>query len=138
MTNENVEFTGQSGTVYTMNFGTNAACRVEEATTRSYDEVMYELKSTRPRVTTVRQWVKAALVTPGADSVTLDQVGDLIDDLGGWTFVLAGLDSKSPAALSASQAIKEALAMLAAAKPSEPSEPSAVVVEDAPVDTVTH
>lgn len=112
---DDVTFTGASGQSYTLNFGTNAACRIEAATNRSYDEVMAELRGTAPKVTTIREWVRASLVAP--KDVSLDDVGNIIDDLGGWTFVLVGLGSQSPTAVSANEAIRDALSVIASLKP---------------------
>jgi hypothetical protein len=130
---ENVEFTGASGTVYSFNFGTNAACRLEEAIDRSYDDAMLELKGQSPRVSLVRQWVKAALVTPDPVTITNEQVGDLIDDIGGWTFVLVGLGSQSPIAVETSATIQHALSAMAAVKSQDTPE-----TPEMPPEPITH
>lgn len=112
MADSDQPFTGASGTAYRMNFGTNAACRVEAALDRSYDEIMAELRGEHPRVSTVRAWVKAALVEPIGDSLTPEQVGDAIDDLGGWLFILVAMDSRSAEAIKVAAELQSALAAL--------------------------
>ncbi len=138
---EQVSFTGSSGTVYQLDFGTNAKCRLEEAigADLTFDDVVVELRSARPHVTRVRQYVKASLIEPNGETLTLEQVGDIIDDLGGFEFVLVGLDSQSPSAkassetmaLAARTTIQRILRELAAADPASTD----VVPAD---DPVTH
>lgn len=75
--------------VYVLNFGTNSACRLEEALggARTYGDVVQVLSTdVRPSVTLIREFVKAALVQPV--DVSLDDVGTFIDNIGGWAMVL--------------------------------------------------
>lgn len=97
---DTLTFTGISGTQYTIDcFGTNAICRVEEALApRSVDDIMAELRGPAPHVRTVREWFKASLVEPKGETLSAEQVGEIIDDVGGWTVVLVALDSQSPIA----------------------------------------
>lgn len=93
-------------TTYVFNYGSNSACRLEDELNdgRSYTEVMDELTGPKPRVKTIRAFVKAALVSH--KDMTLEQVGDVIDQLGGWALILVGLDSQSPYALKAKTSLE--------------------------------
>lgn len=110
--NGNIEI--KSGeTTYVLNYGSNAACRLEsEMPDRSYGDVLDELRGPNPRVSTIREFVKAALVSPAG--LSLDQVGDVIDEIGGWALVLVGLESQSPYAANAKAALKALEKVLAA------------------------
>lgn len=103
--------TGVSGATYTLDFGTNAECRIEEATTRSYDELLANLRSATPRRTWVREFMRGGLIDPVG--LTLDEVGAVIDDIGGCEAILAGLGSQSPAAIEAREVIAKAQAVVA-------------------------
>ncbi len=122
---EPVTFTGTSGRIYQLDFGTNAKCRLEDLSGVAFDDVMLELRSVRPHVARVRQFVQASLIDPNGATLTPEEVGDIIDDLGGFEFVLVGLDSQSPSvkassetmALAASQTIQKILRELALVQP---------------------
>lgn len=74
---------------YVFNFGTNAACRVEEATGKTYGEVIAALNVTHPSVSLIRSFLKACLVNPA--NASDEQVGHMIDDIGGWEMVQAAV-----------------------------------------------
>lgn len=123
MEKHNQTFTGASGRTYTLNFGTNSACRLESAVNRSYESVMAEIHGPSPRSTTIRHWVLASLVDPNTDAFSLDDVGDLIDDIGGTSVVLIAMGSHPETATALdnmTKALKEAVAMLPSPEASDP------------------
>jgi hypothetical protein len=75
-----VEFAGTHGR-YVLNFGANAMCRAEEATGKTFGQVIADLNQPHPSITLVRQFVGAVLVEP--EGQTPEQVGNLLDDIGG-------------------------------------------------------
>lgn len=87
-----VVLSGNSGQSYTLAFGTNWLCRLEELSGRHPYELLEALKAPDWRVTTLRQVVSAALVS--MKDATLDQVGDVIDDMGGAAIVRASFVAK--------------------------------------------
>lgn len=84
---EEVHVTGKSGQAYTISFGTNAWCRLEDNTGRTAADALDELRGTNSSMRVLRQFVQAVLVVPKDPS--LEQVGDIIDDLGGATWIRA-------------------------------------------------
>jgi hypothetical protein len=104
MDSKDVEITGESGTVYRFNFGTNACCRVETITGISYVEVVSQLKVAAPHVALVRQFVKGTIVQP--IGLTDDQIGDLIDDMGGWGVIVSSLRKDDAELLKALDALR--------------------------------
>lgn len=93
-----VELKGAEDRTYRLNFGTNAMCRLEDLDGRSYHEVLAELHTGKPRMKTLRAFMQAALVDPA--QATADQVGTIIEDIGGAPVILAAF-VKSDAALEA-------------------------------------
>lgn len=98
--------TGKSGADYALEFGTNMFCRVEDATGKAYVELLQELRGPCPSVRTVRAFVQAAWVNRTA---TAEEVGLLIDDLGGWEMVVGILspDSEYGAVVKQLQELRE-------------------------------
>jgi hypothetical protein len=96
-----VILSGNDGRSYTLNFGVNAMCRLEDLDPqkRTYREVLLEMQTGRPSMRTVRTVVAAALVEP--KDQTLEQVGDVIEDIGG-VLVVLGAFVKSDDAIAAS------------------------------------
>lgn len=94
-----VELKGAEKT-YRLNFGTNTACSVEETTNRSYVDIMADLRGASPSIRLMRDVIRAALIAGDSThaDMSLEAVGAVIDDLGGWAMVLVGLDSKLPEA----------------------------------------
>ena len=93
----NVDVKGGEGRVYTLNFGVNAMCRLEDLTGRAYHEVLMEMKKGLPSMKTIRQFVQAALVAPPAESP--EQAGTIIEDIGGAASVLLAF-ARSDAGIS--------------------------------------
>jgi hypothetical protein len=124
MASTDVQVTGATGKTYTFNFGMNSACALEEAIgdERTYPEIMRELQGPRPRVNTVRQFVKASLVDPV--HATLEQTGAIIDDLGGYLVILAALNADSAEARLAIDALK----LMADAPAEQPADGAAAPV----------
>lgn len=91
-----VQLQGESGAQYTLNFGVNAMCRLEEldAKGRTYHEVLLEMRTGRPSMRTIRQVVAAALVDPA--NQTVEQVGTIIEDIGGVLVVLSAFVQSDP------------------------------------------
>lgn len=120
---------GLTGTVYTVNFsGTNTACRLEEATGKSFGECMADLRGPRPSLRLIRELARAAIIEP--KDLTLDEAGDFVDDVGGWAVILGTLNPESPQA----ELVKEFLRIAADA------EASLTAATEAPVPDgpVTH
>ena len=67
---------------------TNAFCRLEAVTGQPYREVLAELRTARAKAQTVHAFLAAALIHP---EVSPDQVGPIVDDLGGLMVVRAVL-----------------------------------------------
>jgi hypothetical protein len=65
----------------TLNFGVNAMCRLEGIDGRHHQEVLREMQSGQPRMTTIRSLVQAALVDP--EGVSPEEAGHIIEDIGG-------------------------------------------------------
>lgn len=77
---------------YQVCFDTNAWCRLEEATGRPYPELVRQLLSDGPLPgKLVLQFLQAGLVDP--PNASMDDVGLIVDDLGGLGVVTAGLRS---------------------------------------------
>lgn len=78
-----VQLQGESGATYTLNFGVNAMCRLEELDPqqRTYQDVLREMQTGRPSMRTIRAVVAAGLVEP--TNQTVEQVGAIIEDFGG-------------------------------------------------------
>jgi hypothetical protein len=76
-----VEFAGTGEARYRLNFGANAMCRAEEATGKTFGQVMAEMNQPHPSITLVRQLMGAVLVEP--EGQTPEQVGNILDDIGG-------------------------------------------------------
>ena len=76
-----VQFTGGNGAAYTLNFGCNSLCRLEAETGKTYGAVMTQLREGDPPIALMRQVVRALLVEP--KEPTLEQAGDILDDIGG-------------------------------------------------------
>jgi len=81
-----------------MTFGVNAWCRLEDLTGRTSVDVIDELRGEQASMRTLRQFVKATLVDP--KDASLDEVGDIIDDLGG-PAIIRGMFSVTPAVQAA-------------------------------------
>lgn len=106
MKTDNFTLTGATGT-YRMNFGTNAACRVEEALKgKSFLEAMAELRGKAPSITMMRLIFQVALVDPQNPSA--DDAGRIIDDLGGWDAVLVQLEAEAPEIMATKFGIQNA------------------------------
>lgn len=73
--------------VYVLCVDSNAQCRIEAATGLPYPVVIQAIRS--GHVTMLRHWVHQTLLDP-ADQ-TLDQVGAIIDDIGGLEVFAAGM-----------------------------------------------
>lgn len=86
--------TGMSGTVYRFVFGSNAICRMEEHTGEYYAAMLEQLRSPSCRAKYARAWVWACLQDqPG---LTIEQAGDILDDIGGAGVVLAAFQDVQP------------------------------------------
>lgn len=101
----NITVKGGDDRTYTLNFGVNAMCRLEELTGRPYHEVMREMQSGLPRMATIRQFLQAGLVDPRPESA--EQVGTIIEDIGGAAVVLRAF-GQSDAAIAAALAQEDA------------------------------
>jgi hypothetical protein len=97
----NVTLNGTEGRTYTLNFGVNAMCRMEEIDPkqRHYEELIGELKSKKPTMSTIRLVIAAALVDP--KHATLEQAGEILEDIGGALVVMDAL-AKSETAIESS------------------------------------
>ncbi len=84
-----IELKGITGT-YAINVGTNALCRLEEATGKGFTEVLAELQQPSPRITLIRQFIRATLVIPPKPS--LEEAGAIMDDIGGIAVIAAALE----------------------------------------------
>jgi hypothetical protein len=90
MARGDVPVRGASGDQYTFNFGTNACCRIEAALNIPFAEALKRLRNPEIATATMaREFIKATIVSPA--DVTLDQAGDIMDDLGGAVSVMRGL-----------------------------------------------
>lgn len=87
----NVTLNGTEGRTYTLNFGVNAMCRVEELDPqqRTYEAILGELRSGKPSMRTIRLVIAAALVDPKA--ATLEQAGEIAQDIGGAMVVMEAM-----------------------------------------------
>jgi hypothetical protein len=72
---------GSNGKKYTLETGTNAWCRVETITGRRLADVLDELRGEYAPMSLLRQFMQGLIVEP--NNPTLDDVGDIIDDMGG-------------------------------------------------------
>lgn len=66
--------------------GTNAKCRIEDASGLTYYEVAVRLGGSKPSATLARKVFHAALVDP--PNVSLEEAGAILDDIGGTRVVL--------------------------------------------------
>lgn len=84
-----VQLKGSDDKVYTLNFGVNAMCRLEDQDDRgrSYQDLLDEMRTGKPSMRTVRALAAAALVEP--KNATLEQVGEILEDIGGPLVLLA-------------------------------------------------
>lgn len=84
--------------IYRVNYGVNAMCRLEALVSpRSYQSVLAELNSGRPKMTTIRAYFQACLIEPKLD--TAEAVGDALEDVGGAPVFLAAF-AKADAAIT--------------------------------------
>ena len=74
-----VEAKGVSGSTYTFKLGTGAICALEQKLEKPVLELFEQLKRGQIRLTTVREFVKAAHVPGELDDVAANE---LIDDVG--------------------------------------------------------
>ncbi|HEX8030272.1 MAG TPA: hypothetical protein VF491_17480 [Vicinamibacterales bacterium] len=83
------ELKGQSGATYTLNFGVNAMCRIEEKDLqqRTYNLIVAEMQTGHPSMRTVRTVMAGALVSPA--NQTVEQAGEIVEDIGGIAIVIA-------------------------------------------------
>lgn len=82
---------------YVLLLDTNAQCRIEDVTGLMYPMVLDAIR--RGHRTVLRQWVRASLIDPPEQ--TLDQVGAIIDDVGGYEVLTAGFQQAKQAARKA-------------------------------------
>lgn len=69
---------------YLVNFGTNAACRVEDATGKTFGAVVKAISAPDAPVKLFRQFFQCVLVDPHGSALSDEEVGTVIDDVGGW------------------------------------------------------
>lgn len=74
---------------YLVNFGTNAQCRVEDATGKTFNEALKAISAPDSPVKAFRQFFRCVLVDPVGESVSDEEVGTIIDDVGGWEVLQA-------------------------------------------------
>lgn len=105
---------GSNDKAYTLNFGVNAMCRLEDLdpTHRTYREILKEVQSDTASMRTIRTLVSAALEAP--TGLTPEQVGDLIEDFGG---VLVVKIACSQSAADIADAGAQLLALVAGRQP---------------------
>lgn len=75
-----VELSDSTGQTYTLRFGTNAICAVQDELNLSLGEILKQFDHDKLDMRTIRTMVKCAVVEP--KGVTAEQVGDFIDDVG--------------------------------------------------------
>lgn len=93
---------GMSGTTYVLDFGSNAICRMEEQTGEYYGAILEQLRSPTCKAKYVRAWVWACLTD--RPDLTIEQAGDILDDIGGASVVLAAfqqINLPTPAEMAA-------------------------------------
>lgn len=75
-----VDLTASNGDVFTLKFGTNAICKLEDTLNKTLGEILEDMKDEgKLSMRTIRTMVRLALVGREA---TDEVVGDLIDDVG--------------------------------------------------------
>jgi hypothetical protein len=97
-----VEFKGEDGKTFILNFGTNAMCRLEKATGKTYGQVCDELRAENPPIMLARHFVQASLVEP--KGLTEEQAGDVLDAIGGPAQILTAFRRASTPAPKAETA----------------------------------
>lgn len=93
---------GLEGRSYTVNFGVNAMCRLEEqiGDGTPYHQMIAEIRTGVPRMTTIRRFFKAGMVDPKPESD--EQAGEILEDIGGAVTVIAALMQSEQAIASKS------------------------------------
>lgn len=81
-----IQHLGMSGTTYRFRFGSNAICLLEEQTGEYYDAILQHLRGPNCPAKYARAWVWASLIDRAG--LTIEQAGDILDDIGGPSVVL--------------------------------------------------
>lgn len=107
---------GVSETVYTVNFGTNAQVRVEQAFQKPYFQVLREFMSMAAearggnlaviQLEQIRKMLRAVLVSH--PQASLDEVGEIIDDMAGGPVAVLKMFMPPPTEASGTEVEAEA------------------------------